>query len=231
VATAVAFVAAVGPAAAAPAPRQYGSMAFTSTVPAASTGTVLDFHFVNPSDPNAKPYAVKTMVVHGPRGTVVDTSVPPQCHATDAEIYLEGPAACPADSQIGSGFAESDQGDSGGLSPRYSRTTLTHFNNQGEVVGIGVYDGIPVIKTIDRTNLQGTKSTSNFPLFPGFPPPEPYTPVSSLYVKFPPYQRNGRAYHVTPATCPAAGYWTFKVDFNYRDGVTQSVTSHSPCQR
>jgi hypothetical protein len=49
-------------------------------------------------------------------------------------------------------------------------------------------------------------------------------------VKFLPYERNGRAYHVTPPACPSAGYWTFKVDFNYRDGVTQSAMSHSPCQ-
>lgn len=223
------FFAVVAPAPAATAPRQYGSITFTSTVPGASTGTLADFRFVNPSDPNAKPYAVKTMVVHGPRGSIIDTTVPPQCHAPDAEIYLEGPAACPGDSQIGSGYALSDQGPNAGSS-RYSRTTLTHFNNQGEIVGIGVNDDIPLLKTIDRTKLQRTKSTSNFPLFPGLPPPEPYTPVSELYVSLPAYERDGRAYHLTPPSCPSSGYWAFKVDFNYRDGVTQSVMSHSPCQ-
>jgi hypothetical protein len=88
---------------------------------------LMDVHFVNPSDPNAKPYAVKTMVVHGPRGSIVDTSVPPQCRATDAEIYVEGPAACAADSQIGSGFAESDQGDSDGL----TQSVMSHSPCQG----------------------------------------------------------------------------------------------------
>ncbi|MFL5825091.1 MAG: hypothetical protein ACJ76V_01060 [Thermoleophilaceae bacterium] len=204
-------------------------MTFTSSLPGASTGTVLDVQFQNPSDPNLKPYAVQTMVIRGPRGTVVDTTVPPQCHATDAEIMLEGPAACPANSQIGSGFAVSDQGG-GGPGSRYSNTTLTHFNNQDEVVGIGVNDDVPAIKTIDRTTLDGRTSTSNFPLIPGVPPPEPYTPVQRLYIQFPPYERDGRAYHLTPPSCPASGHWTFKIVFTYRDGVTQSLESPSPCQ-
>ncbi|HEY2601854.1 MAG TPA: hypothetical protein VGI67_09875 [Thermoleophilaceae bacterium] len=123
--------------------------------------------------------------------------------------------------------------DQGADSPggRYTRTSLTHFNNQDEVVGIGVNDQIPAIKTIDRTSLDGTTSTSHFPLFPGLPPPEPYTPVKSLYISFPPYQRDGRAYHLTPPTCPAVGYWTFTIDFSYQDGVSQSIESHSPCEQ
>src|SRR4051794_15879463 len=87
------------------APREYGGISFTTTRPGASTGTVLDVYFQNPDDPTQKPYAVETMVIDGPPGTLVDTTVPPQCHATDAEIYLMGPAACPGDSQIGSGDA------------------------------------------------------------------------------------------------------------------------------
>jgi hypothetical protein len=210
-------------------PRQVGSFQFTSTLPGTSTGTVLHVDFQNPTDPNAKPYALETMVIHGPAGSVTDTTVPPQCHATDAEIYLEGPAACPEDSQIGNGVAVSDQGPA---SPgnRYTRTDITDFNNEDEVVGIGVNEDIPAIKTIDRTQLDGPTSTSHFPLFPGAPPPEPYTPVKTLDISFPPYSRGGRAYHLAPPTCPAVGYWTFTLEFVYRDGVVQSFDSHSPCQ-
>jgi len=226
----LALLAVAAPASAASAaPRQVGSMTFTSTKPGSVTGNVLHVEFQNPADPNAKPYAVYQMVIHKPAGTINDTSVPPQCHATDAEIYLLGPSACPADAQIGSGLAEADQGP--GADPRYSYTDLTHFNNQDEVVGIGVNREIPAIKTIDRTKLEGDTTTSTFPLFPGVPPPEPYTPVKQLDIAFPPYERDGRAYALTPRTCPKAGYWTFTIDFVYRDGVTQSLQSRSPCSK
>lgn len=222
---------AVGPGAAADAaaPRQTVSYAFTSSTPGAVTGNVLSVEFRNPADASLKPYAAARMVVHIPRGTVTDTTVPPQCHATDAEIYVAGPAACPPETRIGSGFAVSDGG--GSESSRYSQTTITHFNNQDEIVGIGVVDDIPAIKTIDRTEIEGGTSTSDFPLFPGVPPPEPYTPVKRLFIYFPPYTRGGRAYTRTPPTCPRAGYWTFTVDFTYRDGVTESTESRSPCLR
>ena len=205
-------------------PRQVGTFGFTSTVPGSVTGNTLDVEFVNPNDPSLKPYAAARMVVHIPPGTVMDTTVPPQCHASDAEIYARGFKACPPASKIGDGWAVSDQG--GGST---SRTTLNHFNNQDEVVGIGQNDDVAVIRTIDRTRIDGNTSTSNFPLFPGVPPPEPYTPVKSLHIAFPPYARGGRAYTRTPPTCPAEGYWTFVVDFTYRDGVTESIESHSPC--
>jgi hypothetical protein len=226
---AIASVAAAVPAVAA-IPRQTGTLTFTSTVPGTVSGHVLDVVFQNPDDPNAKPYATAQMVIHMPSGTVVDTTVPPQCHATDAEILVLGPAACPADTWIGSGFARSDNGPPDSET-RYSNTTLTHFNNQDEVVGIGVNDDIPALKTIDRTKYEGETSTSTFPAFPGFPPPEPYTPVKELYVNFPPYTRNGRNYNTTPPTCPKAGYWTFTIEFRYRDGVTEFLESHSPCGR
>src|SRR5215216_6098874 len=216
---------AAGPAGAA-GPRQTGTFAFTSSLPGTVTGNTLNVEFQNPDDPNLKPYAAAKMVIHTPPGTVTDTTVPPQCHASDAEIMVEGAAACPEKTWIGSGYAWTDNG---GGDPRYSRTTLTHFNNQDEVVGIGQNDDVPAIRTIDRTKLDGNTSTSNFPLFPGVPPPEPYTPVKQLYIHFPPYERKGAPYTRTPPTCPAAGYWTFVVDFTYRDGVTESIESHSPC--
>ena len=207
-------------------PRQVGSFGFTSTKPGAPTGNVLHVEFRNPDDPSLKPYAAARMVVHIPPGTVTDTTVPPQCHATDAEIYALGHAACPPETQIGSGEAIADTGNG-----TTSRTTLAHFNNQDEVVGVGQNEDIALLRTIDRTRLEDGRSTSNFPLFPGVPPPEPYTPVKTLDIRFPPYVRDGRAYTRTPPRCPRSGHWTFVVDFTYRDGVTESIESQSPCRQ
>lgn len=229
--TIAALAASTSPAAGAT-PRQTGSLTFTTTQPGASTGTDLHFDFQNPDDPNAKPYSVAQMIMHAPPGTVTDTTVPPQCHATDAEIYLEGPAACPQDSKLGGGVAITDNGPGGDPSSRYSQTTLTHFNNQDEIIGIGVNDQIPAIKTIDRVKIEGRTSTANFPLFPGVPPPEPYTPVKTLDIHIAPYTSSGgQPYQRTPRNCPAVGYWTQTTDFVYRDGTVESVESHSPCQR
>jgi hypothetical protein len=225
---ALALVAAA-PAPAAPAPRQTATFEFTSRVPGTSTGTVAHIEFQNPENPSEKPHAVAKMVVHAPLGSVTDTSVPPQCHASDAELYLEGAAACPADSKIGGGVSVSDSGG-GGPFPRYVDATITDFNAQGGVIGFGQVSS-PPIRSVDHTTFSGTSATTNFPVFPGVPPPDPYTPIKSLDITFPPYSRDGRAYTRTPRTCPPSGYWTFKIDFTYHDGVTQSVDSQSPCVR
>ena len=161
----------------------------------------------------------------------IDTNAAPQCHASDAELMLEGPAACPPSAKIGSGLVVSDTGRSGGPMPRYSKSTISDFNNAGEVIGVGVNQDIPAIKSVDHTKLRGNTSTTNFPVFPGFPPPEPYTPIRSLHIVFPRYARGGRAYARAPRTCPASGRWTISLEFTYHDGVTQTVRSHSRCKR
>jgi hypothetical protein len=209
-------------------PRQFGSFTNTATAPGAATGLVVDLKFRNPENPSQKPYTAKTMVVHAAAGGVIDTTVPPQCHASDAQLMLQGPSACPPDTKIGSGFSISDTGGGGPL-PRDSRATITNFNNQDEVIGVGVVDSLPALKPVDRTKIHGRDSTTNFPLFPGAPPPDPYTPFKQLHVVFPRYVRNGRAYMRTPPSCASVGYWTIVAEFTYVDGVKQSLESHSPC--
>ena len=211
-------------------PRQVGSLTYTSTMPGASTGLVLNFQFQNPENPSQKPHAVAKMVVHSPIGGHIDTTVPPQCHASDAELMIQGAAACPQDAKIGSAVVVSATGGSGPF-PAYTRTTITDFNNQDEIIGVGQNQDIPALRPVDHTKIQGNMTTTNFPPIPGAPPPDPFTPFKSFHFEFPPYVRGGRAYNRTPPTCPPVGYWTMKLEFTYRDGVTETVQSHSPCQR
>jgi hypothetical protein len=170
------------------------------------------------------------MVVRAPAGAVTDTTVPPQCHASDVHLMIQGPAACPRRTQIGWGLSVTDNGG-GGPIPRYSEATITSFNNQNEVVGVGVPKQLPVLKLIVRTKIDGNTSTTNFPLFPGLPPPDPYTPFQRLNMVMSRYVRNGRAYVRTPPTCPRVGYWTITGEFTYVDGVKQAVKSRTPCKR
>src|SRR4051812_28208442 len=78
------------------APRQTASLRFTTTTPGAATGSVLSIDWVNPSDPNAKPYAIKTLIVQFAPGGTLDTTVPEQCKASDAQLEAQGAGACPA---------------------------------------------------------------------------------------------------------------------------------------
>jgi hypothetical protein len=210
-------------------PRQSGTVTFTSRVPGTATGTVASLAFQNPENATQKPHAVARMVIHAPQGAITDTTVPPQCHASDAQLYVEGAAACPPDTKIGGGVAVSDSGG-GGPFPRYTEATITDFNTQGGVIGFGQVSN-PPIRSVDHTTINGTTSTTDFPAFPGVPPPDPFTPIKSLNITFPAYSRGGRTYARTPPSCPSIGYWRFTIDFTYRDGVTQSIESHSPCQR
>src|SRR4051794_34281967 len=216
--------------AAATGPRQVASLTYTSQVPGTPTGFVGDMRFQNPENPVLKPHTLKAMVVRSPAGAVIDTTVPPQCHASDAQLMIQGPAACPRDTQIGWGLSASDNGGGGPL-PRYSEAAITSFNNQNEVVGVGVPKQLPALKLIVRTKIQSSTSTTDFPLFPGLPPPDPYSPFKRLYMVMSRYARNGRAYVRTPPTCPRVGHWRITAEFTYVDGVKQAVVSSSPCRR
>ncbi|HEX8067890.1 MAG TPA: hypothetical protein VF520_15325 [Thermoleophilaceae bacterium] len=220
-----------GPAAHAAVPRQTGSFTYTSTVPGTATGLVIAFDFQNPEDPDLKPHTVGKMVIRTPPGGVVDTTVRPRCRATDAELYALGPAGCPPETKAGGGVAVSDSGGDGPL-PRYSNNFISDFNGDGEIIGVGENEGIPVVRSVDHTKIDGNTSTTELPIFPGVPPPDPYTPLKSLDETFPAYvNAEGRPWARTPPTCPASGYWTITAEFTYRDGVVETLASRSPCQR
>jgi hypothetical protein len=211
--------------------RQNASFRFTATTPGSLTGVKVALEFQNPDNPNLKPYSVAKLIFHWPGPELGDTTVPARCEASDAQVMLQGPDACPPDSKVGSGEAVTDNGSGGGPFPRYGHQTVTAFNEASGILGLTVDDDVPAIKTVSHTKFENGAKTTELPTFPGLPPPEPYTPLKSMNLYFPPYERDGRPYGVTPSTCPAAGYWTFVADFIYHDGVTQSVVSRSPCDR
>ena len=209
--------------------RQSGSLTFTSTRPGDATGTKLDFTFTNPENPDQKPHTVTRIVVHYPPGTRFDSGALPQCHASDAELQSEGASACPASSKVGSGLAVSDTGSSGPAPPRYTESTITQFNGDHEVIGVGENKDIPAIKTVTHTKIHGTTASTDFPTFPGSPPPDPYTPLKSLKVGFPRIVKKGRTPTRLPPSCPASRHWTITTIFTYADGATGKIVSHSPC--
>src|SRR3954451_12388017 len=223
------------PAALAAGERQTGSLGFTTSQPGAPTGSTLSMDWVNPDDPSAKPYAVSRFVVTYPAGTAIDTTAAPQCKASDAELELEGGAACPADTRVGGGTIVSDSGGSAGPFPRFIDNAVDQFNNQEEVVGVGQATNAPVIpgvtRTVTRTQISGTTYSTDFPAFPTGQPPDGYSALKTLRLSSQPYVLNGKAVLRTPSTCPPKGYWVNTVTLTYHDGVVQTVASRSPCAR
>src|SRR5919202_1145524 len=211
-------------------PRRAGQNVFTSPKRGAATGTSFHVDFRNPEDPSRKPHTINRIVVEYPKGTTFDSKAAPQCHASDAELQTEGPDACPPESKVGGGVAVSDTGGSGPFPPRYTKSKVTQFNGDNELLGVGVNEDIPAIKTVTHTKFKGTTASTDFPTFPGMGPPDDYTPLKSLAVDFPPRKTGKHATIRTPPNCPRSHRWTVVTKFGYVDGVTQRLVSHSPCR-
>ena len=94
----------------------------------------------------------------------------------------------------------------------------------------------PLVPGVTRvvTRSQISEGTITFVLpgpFPGTPPPDNYSALKSLRVAGPPIVKGGRAYALTPPSCPADGQWEGSVTFDYHDGVSQTVPTIAPCRR
>src|SRR5439155_20973852 len=87
-------------------PRETVDQSFTATQPGAPTGIRYSGKYHAAGDPSGMPPYLRRMVFHPPRGFRFDTSVPDRCTATDVELELRGPAACPPGSVIGQGTTE-----------------------------------------------------------------------------------------------------------------------------
>jgi hypothetical protein len=227
-ATASVLVAAT-PALAAPAlagERAEYSQMFTTPVPGASTGTDTRIVYKHPEDPNAKPIPVRREVFTFPKGTRFDGSVVPDCTASDLELQLFGPDACPPESQVG-------RGDGG--------TFMTGFPGAGETpmqldmfdagsafVIVGQGEGVPLRMT-SRARREGRVITVDAPHMPGGPP-DGESALRRVHNVFDARSLGNRAYVRTPRVCPRSGVWRFQVRFTWADGVSTDHVDRMPCQ-
>ena len=127
----------------------------------------------------------------------------------------------------------SDTGSSGGA-PRFNENRLDNFNNDGELIGVADAEDIPPVpplgRVVSRSKISGTSTTVEFPSFPGNPPPDNFTAIKTLRTSGPAFVKGNRTALRTPPTCPSSGHWTNTLVFTYRDGVSQTVESPSPCR-
>jgi hypothetical protein len=211
--------------------RQSGSVRFSSETSATLTGLAESAHYVNPSDPAAKPPPVTRIVVRYPDGFRIDTSAPERCTASDSQIEAQGSAACPPGSRVGEGGAEFATGLSAPADTFAVDFEL--FNAADQIIFLARPHGQSQVVSVSRSKIDGATLTSDVPALPGGPP-DGRSSVRDIHFNLDAItrQRDGRVvnYLTTPPTCPASRQWSSLGTFTYSDGVEQSITPTTPCQ-
>jgi hypothetical protein len=229
-------IALLASAAAAPAAddsRQAATYELTEQRPGTGTSERFSFDYVNPGDPESKPPAVRRVVTTLPRGARFDTSVPARCTASDAELTAEGGAACPPESAIGGGVITVDTGLPG--EGRIVTADVEFFNNTDEFIYVNTVRGTEA-RTIIRAAVEDRRTITNADMLPGTPPDGGAIDTVEIEVLNTSAVIEGvtRNYITTPKRCRGRKddpHWTTRVEFTYADGVTQTVPTHTPCQR
>jgi hypothetical protein len=211
-------------------PRQTYSERFTTDQPGALTGRAYAIDWVNPADPHGKPPSFSHLRVELAAGARFDTSALPQCRASDAELMVAGPSACPRDSVVANDETLIDTGFPG--PGRHVTSDLVFFNNRNELVLLATIreNGTRVVL---RAQVGVNTIDLDVPPLPGTPPDggAAKRQRGTFYPRSTVRDRTQVNYLTTPRTCPSSGFWVNTVTYTYRDGVTQTAHSRSPCQR
>jgi hypothetical protein len=181
---------------------------------------------------------MRRMVVHAPRGMRYDTSVPKRCTASDAELQLRGPDACPPGSRIGRGNTEGifEVPFSQGSEFHRYRHRMYLLNNTNEQIVLVESEGFSVIRgRIRRDGAVVFTPTTCFPSPPGGKCADDYIVQLGSTSNVRPYTRRIggrlRSYATTPPRCPARGHWRSIVRFWWSDGSVDTVPTDQPCTR
>jgi hypothetical protein len=211
-------------------PRETLDFQFTTTQPNTPTGWTFTGTYHAADDPDGPPPYMRRMTFYHPPGMMFDTSVPGRCTATDAELAVRGPAACPADSHIGAGTVSINFMNGGS---RPSGAEL--FNNSGEQIIVGQS---PLLSTIVHSRMYPDQSVEYesptcWPAVPGAQCPVDDALQMGSSISVPPYTREVdgvvQSYLTTPPVCPVSGHWETPIRFWWADGSIDTVVTEQPC--
>jgi hypothetical protein len=196
---------------------------FSSKHPGATAGMTLHIRYTKPGQPNAKPSPIRRFQLDAPAGTVFHTATVPACEASDAEVRVLGPGACPSPSRIGAGPITVITGFGKPFDPFVSPTTV--FNDGSGWLEISQTPSTPSVTiAVTRLTVSGDRVSGPIAASPGGPP-DFQTAVSTVDLSFP----ASTGYITTPPTCPATGRWVATGTFTFADGTTQVVHGDTPC--
>jgi hypothetical protein len=201
------------------------TLRFTSRRPARATGALLQA-VVHRSSPNAKPSPLRSEVLDLPRGARFDGGAVLACHATDKQIDLLGPAACPHASEVGFGTLQAAMGSP--LDPETADVTIFNWG-QGTIEVVTV-PGTNVTLAIDRGNFTGPGELTNHPPRAPGGPPDFETSVSAVDFTYSNVGNgHGRSFITTPPSCPRSHLWISRIAYSTADGRSYHATSATPC--
>jgi hypothetical protein len=212
-------------------PRETVDSRLTTTRPNAPTGFDYTGSYHAPGNPKGSPPYMRRMRSYSP-GLRYDTSVPARCAASDFQLELLGPKACPAASRVGGGTTQ------GSFMERFPTTlTIDVFNNTAQQIFLV---RTPGLNTVARGRIypDGSAEFASPTCYPSVQPPG--CPVDNAlqlgsHVSVAPYTRRIygklRSYLTTPAKCPAVGYWKTPIRFWWADGAVDTVVTRQPCSR
>jgi hypothetical protein len=221
-------------------PRETIDQGYTATRANSPTGASFTGVYHAAGDPKGNPPYMRRMVFYPPRGFRYDTSVPDRCTATDVELEVRGPAACPSGSRVGAGTTE-------GLffEPIAHAFVFSHYNNPFDVVN-NANEQVMLIQTpggftVVRGRIRPDQSVeySSPTCFPAPPAgqqcPDDYVLQVKSSSSMPPHTKISggrvRTYMRTPPKCPARGFWRTNVKFWWADGSVDTVATRQPCGR
>jgi hypothetical protein len=219
-------------------PRETVDQTFTTTRPNSPTGFGFSASYHAAGDPQGAPPYMRRMVFYPPRGLRYDTSVPARCTASDTELQVMGPTACPPGSRLGRGPVE-------GLimEPFAHDFVFDHFkhptyvlNNTNEQIVLIESEGFTVVRGHIRPDgSMDWVLPACFPTPPGGHCVDDYIIQLKTISKLAPYTRTSggrlRSYATTPPRCPARGYWQTTVRYWWANGSVDSVATKQPCRR
>ena len=213
-------------------PRGTVDQTFTTTQPGAPTGLGWSGRYHAAGDPNADPPFMERMTFTPPPGMRYDTSVPKQCKASDLELSMKGPAACPKGSRLGGGET------SGVFMAPVTHQEFTRYtfpmdvmnNANGQILLVKTDAGsYSVVRGQRRPD--GSIEFASPTCFPAPPTGcvDDHVLQTGSTTFVPPYTNAKGSYATTPPTCPDTGYWTTIIDFWWKDGSFDRVETRQPC--
>jgi hypothetical protein len=177
------------------------------------------------------------MIFYPPRGMRYDTSVPARCSATDVQLQVLGPDACPAGSRLGGGTVDGIFYEPIGHSFVFDRYhhTVDVMNNANEQIVLVKAEGYSVVRGRVRPD-----SSIEFNPPTCFPTPptgcfDDYILQLKASTVLPKYTKTShgfvRSYATTPPRCPTTGLWRSTIKIWWGDGAVDSVVTKQPCTR
>jgi hypothetical protein len=208
--------------------RQSAELSFAEREPGTPTALDLKIDYTNPQDPGGKPPAVRRVVEELAAGAQIDTSVPARCTATDAQLMLQGAAACPADSRVGQGTVSIDTGLPG--PGRIIQADTQFLNNTNQLILISTERGSGA-RVVTRAVAEGQRIVTELAPLPGAPPDGGAIDVVDFRLNQVIRVIGGirRGYITTPGNCPESRSWRNTLTFTYADGASQTTTTDSSC--